>query len=565
MDYWFNLAYDVKTYGGVDGPEKFYKSFALREFGTTLQDDVAKILHTYLQINNIRTPEIVLYNTFNVIKYDEATRLLGKYTAISERAQKIYDNEIESDRKKAFYHLVLYPVRASCNVYKLMIYLGLNKEYTIQGRFIANWYGSEAKTALDQDNKEMDYINKELDGGKWNGYGNEYHIGQITWNPRTSQFSFAGDFALSSVNNVEGTEMIVIPQYESGVSAGKKNGTVTLPRFHSFVKETHYVDVGNSKNGSFTFTTTTSGSWIKLNETSGNVSAESEARIEVSLDWDNMPSDENGRINITGNGVTVTVIILIDRFDAGVTIPAKTYIETDGYISILSKNFVNSIPSLDGAKWEIIPNYGREESSVKVQPSQIDIHRTPGTDSPYLEYNVYIRTAGDIDIVTQWAPTSGPVPDTLTRLRYGISLNKDDIKIVHTLPPDFIIIGKGWDSWAAGEEYAVRTATVRDGNICYSKHSVSSVGLYKVRIYMVDDGLILQKILVGTKVLERADTEKRTAKVKVDPDTREIRNTEVSIDIPSVSIPRIFIGSKQNPTAGCYDSYFGPPETYYTK
>jgi hypothetical protein len=446
-----------------------------------------------------------------------------------------------------------------------MIYLVFNKEYAIQGRFISNWYASEAKAALDQDNKEMNYINKEIDGGKWNGYGTEIHIGQVSWEPRTKQFSFTGEFGLSSVDNVEGTEMIVIPQYGSGASAGKINGSVMLPKFHSFMKETHYVDVGNTKNGSFSFTTTTSGSWIKLNQTSGNVTSTKEARIEVGLDWDNIPSDVNGSINITGNGVTVTVYISIDLFNIPANIPAKTYIETDGYISILSKNFAYSVGSSNGAKWEILPKYGREESSVKVQPNQVDIHRKPGSDSPYLEYNVYIRTAGDIDIVTQWAPTLGHIPDTLTRLRYGISLNNDDIKIVHTLPPDFVVVNQNKNSWADGIEYATRTATVRNGNICYSKHTISSAGLYKIRIYMVDDGLVLQKILVGTKVLERADTENRTVNVKVDPDTREIRNTEVSIDIPSVSIPKIFIGSKQNPTAGCYDSFFGPPETYYTK
>jgi hypothetical protein len=101
-----------------------------------------------------------------------------------------------------------------------------------------------------------------------------------------------------------------------------------------------------------------------------------------------------------------------------------------------------------------------------------------------------------------------------------------------------------------------------NGSICHSKHTVSSAGLYILRIYMVGDGLVLQKILVGTKVLERANTEEQRREINVDPETRENIKNEVSVDIPSVSIPRIFIGSKQEPTTGSVDSYFGPPERY---
>jgi hypothetical protein len=561
IEYWFKLAYDVKTWGTLDGPERFYKQLAEREFGAEHADEVANILHTNLQINNIRKPEIVSYHTFHATKFDESTTLLNRYMAASTRAQELYDSSIPTDQKNAFYFLVLYGTRASANVFKLMIYLGLNKEYATQGRYIANWYSSEAQAALDQDNKEMSYMNKEIDNGKWNGFGAEYHIGQTTWDPRTSQFSFSGDFALSSVSNTAGAEMIVIPRYASGSSAGKKTGTAVLPTFHSFAEETHYVDIANTKNGSFTFTATPSASWIKLNQTSGTVTTQ--VRLEVSLDWANVPSGGAGTINITGNSATVTVNVTADVFNATVVLPTKTYIETEGYVSILSKNYANSVAASDGAKWQILPNYGREESSVKVQPDQLDSHRTPGSNAPYLEYNVYITTPGDIDIVTQWAPTTGPDPDYLTRLRYGISFNNDSIQTIHTMPPDFKVVNEGGNSWAAGVENAVRTATIRDGGICYSKHTVSAAGLYTLRVYMVDDGLVLHKILVGTKSLERANTNSRSATVSCNPTTREKTSTTSTTTIAAVSLPKIFIGSQQS-TGASYDTYFGPPETAYT-
>jgi hypothetical protein len=363
---------------------------------------------------------------------------------------------------------------------------------------------------------------------------------------------------------VEGAEMLVIPQYATGASAGVKNGSVALPVFHSFAEETHFVDVANTKNGSFNFTASASGSWIKLSAKEGNVTAQADARIEVSLDWKSIPEDGKGSIIISGNGVNVTVEVTVDIFDPKIILPSKTYIETDGYISILSTNFAKSVEGVDGAKWEVLPFYGRERSSVKVCPSVIDGHLTPGKDAPYLEYNVYIRTPGDIDIVTQWAPTSGWDPSYLTRLRYGVSLNNDTIQIVHTLPIDYYVTGGDKVEWGAGVETAVRTVRSNEGDICYSKHKVTEAGLYTLRIYMVDDGLVLQKILVGTNTLERMNTTGHSANVFCDPETRERTTEKKAVTIPAVSLPRMFVGMRVM-TTGSYWTYFGPEETTYTE
>jgi hypothetical protein len=114
----------------------------------------------------------------------------------------------------------------------------------------------------------------------------------------------------------------------------------------------------------------------------------------------------------------------------------------------------------------------------------------------------------------------------------------------------------------AGVENAVHTTSIIDGGICHSVHIIKSARLYKLRIFMVDDGLVLQKILIRTAPLERANTNRLSANISVDPDTREKITGTRTVDILSVSIPRIFIGSQQSIDAS-YDSYFGPLETYF--
>jgi hypothetical protein len=82
----------------------------------------------------------------------------------------------------------------------------------------------------------MKYLNT-FNNGKYNGYGNEYHIGQTTWYPRTSQFTFENDFALAEVSNTAGAEMLVIPQFGSGGVAEKKSGNVIFRYFTALVKK----------------------------------------------------------------------------------------------------------------------------------------------------------------------------------------------------------------------------------------------------------------------------------------------------------------------------------------
>jgi hypothetical protein len=121
----------------------------------------------------------------------------------------------------------------------------------------------------------------------------------------------------------------------------------------------------------------------------------------------------------------------------------------------------------------------------------------------------------------------------IRRMRYGISLNNDTMQTVHTLPIDYSVSGSEHDEWAAGIESSVRTVRSRKGDMCYSKHEVTEAGLYTLRIYMVDDGLVLQKILLGTNTLERMETSGRGASVSCDPETRERRQEKTSVTFPT--------------------------------
>jgi hypothetical protein len=610
-EYWMNLAWDIDAWRDVNAPEQFYRQFAAREFGAAATDEAAEIIFDYVQMNKIRAPEWIYPTTFSVSYFDEARAMLQRSEGIRSRAEALA-KKIRPEQQDAYYEMVLYPARASANILKLMVNIALNRKYADLGMPVANTYAQIARDALEFDNGEMRYW-KTIRDGKWTGYfpvnppgetsvvdgkvsaapnnaekdQNIYHIGMTRWNHPVVQFSFSDDehdpTCLKAVDAADGSSLIVVPQSVMGAGASATEGAVDLHRFTSYRNETRYIEIGNKKQTPFRFTAQASDPWIKLSRTSGSV--EQVAPVEVSIDWQNIPAgtaQATGTITVRGADSEVRVNVTAEVFDRALpaSLPERTFIETDGYVSMLSRHYAVSMPSPGGAKWDILPRYGRELSSVKVTPNIPDIPCVPGVDSPYLEYRVYIKTPGSIDIVTQWAPSTGTNAMRYTKMQYGVSFGGDGIQTVNTLSPVFAAQSRQGATWPFAVETATRSLTGRDGSVCWSRHQAAAPGLYTVRIYMIDDGMVLQKIFVGTaKLTDRVSTEPHAGTLRCNPETREVFDPvngtmyqgqlvkEISnYTVPAVGdIPRLFVspvnGNRPSPLS---PSFFGPPETYYT-
>jgi lysophospholipase L1-like esterase len=616
IDYWFKLAYDVETWGELDGPDRAHREFAAKEFGEELADDIAEVLFDYTYMNNVRKPEIVLSNTFSLTYFNEAETWLAKYEAIADKALEI-KKRIPPERMDAYYNLVLHPTLISCNAWKLMINLQKNQAYQALGLPAANDYAEIARACLLFDNFTMYntygapglfYPNYASDvaqikavlgediiaadensyycvgNGKYYGYyprrsqtdpysvvadSSIYYLGLTSWAHRTSQMTFATTGSawnrIYTVTPTEAPGMVVLPQ--SWLSASlphARTGRIALHPFTSYGDETRTIDVGNTSLTPFAYTATANEPWIVLDKTAGT--ADKLDRIHVSVDWTRVPAGAaaSGSITIAGADAEVTVTVTAELFDTS-GLPEKTFVETDGYISILSKHYADSVAKeKDGVtyRWTELPGYGRELSSMKVTPTALDAGygagRTPGVDAPYLEYNVYIKTPGVVDIITQWAPTNGMDPRQLTTLGYGVQLGDDEEpQIVNSLARNFLVTNGGGIMWADGAESATRTITLRNNGIRdISQHTAAESGVYTLRIYMVNDGLTLQKILVGTSTLARSTVNAANNQL----DTM----TNIRFNYPAYTTPTILTGQRDG-TGASNAAYFGPPESFYTK
>ncbi len=237
------------------------------------------------------------------------------------------------------------------------------------------------------------------------------------------------------------------------------------------------------KGDPFTVEIEISEPWIIVE---GERNVTEQQRFWVDIDWDRAPVGEfGGTIAITGTGKQITVMVMgskvklsdLDRLEP------MTFIEANGYVSIEAEHFARNA-AVDGIKWERIPDYGRTLGSMAVFPKPCPIMNPP-EHAPYLEYNVYLTTTGEVTVWVYSAPSNNI--DRTRGLCYGISFDDQPVQIVDTFPKenDAFYTSR---LWSIGVMDNIRkTAT---------KHEIKTPGLHRLRFWLVDPAVVLQKIVI---------------------------------------------------------------------
>jgi hypothetical protein len=105
----------------------------------------------------------------------------------------------------------------------------------------------------------------------------------------------------------------------------------------------------------------------------------------------------------------------------------------------------------------------------------------PPAGSPCLEYRMYLFHAGQLDVEAILAPTLAFVPGR--GLRYAISFDDEPPQIVDSLAQDSPA------NWALSVSDSVRKVI--------STHNLASAGYHTLKVWMVDPGVVLQKLVVN--------------------------------------------------------------------
>ncbi len=471
IEYFLRMAWNPGQWPKERIPE-FGKLWATREFGAQYAPEIAELMTGYTRHNLRRKPELQDEKVYSQLNYDEANRVTTQMTDLRTKAENLYA-KMPEESKDAFFQLVLHPVKASAIVTELYDMVGKNHLYAEQGRANANDYGNKARALFEADSQLQKQFDTELSKGKWEHFMDQSHIGYTNWNnPPANAMPLVYVLQPAKVADmgvaVEGNPL-----------AWPQNGTYQLPTFDRYGQQTRTIEVFNKGTESFKFSAKTSDPWITIGYTS--IQVDSIQKIQVGIDWKKAPKGlATGKVAISGTGWGGASIKVSAANNEPVPKNFKGFVEADGYVAMEAEHY-SKVQKASGYAWEKIPEHGRHLSSMSVFPVS-DKSFANVKDAPYLEYKVYLFNTGKISADSIFAPTWAFTPGR--GLRYAIAVDDETPQVIDVLS----------DRSDAAWEESVRSEMRKAS----SQHSISNTGEHSVRIYAIDPGLTLERIVLNT-------------------------------------------------------------------
>jgi hypothetical protein len=477
MEFFLRFAWDPDRWP-KEKISEYTRLWAEREFGPTRAQEIAELIAAYTKYNGRRKPELLEPETFNLINYNEAESVNAAWRACWTKADQIIAALPEGTRP-AFFELVLHPVCASANINDLYITVGKNHLCAEQGRARANDLAFNARGLFETDQALSDAYNHLLNG-KWNHMMDQTHIGYTYWQqpPKNS---------MPKVKEIQVPEPAEIGMAIEGSRfawPGSTNEPV-LPTFDSFNQPRRFIELFNKGRKPFHYSVEASAPWLTVTPTKGAV--EKEVQISVAVDWPNVPRGAtNAVVKVTGNGVElISVRVNLFNPESPTRDSLKGFVESGGYVSIEASHFTKK-SDMAQARWERIDDLGLTDSSMSIFPVTAE-SVTPLQNSPCLEYQLYLFHPGPLEVNATISPSLNIAPNR--GLRFAVSFDEQAPQILTAVPKGFFV-DNGNTNWEA---------SVRDNcRRVKSTHTISNPGYHTLKVWMVDPGLVLQKLVVDT-------------------------------------------------------------------
>lgn len=479
INFFLDYAWNPDKIMAKDLPE-YYTKWADAQFGGGHAKEIGEILALYTKYNARRKPELLEPSTYSLTNFREAERVVEEYNSLLDRAKNI-KGKLPEEAQDAYFQLVIYPVEACANMNEMYVAAAKNKLHRLQNRASTNYYADKVKELFFKD-AELTRQHNEFAGGKWNHIMNQTHMGHIDWRD-------------PAVNKMPEVSYIQVPS-SAGLGYALENGVSTswwnrgglfsqsFSPFDPINDQRYYIEIFNRGSEKLSYTIFPKNEWIKLSSEKGSVQYDEKAY--VSIDWAKVPQGQTeGEIVISGgSGRDFTVKVPL-RTDVSKNVSG--FIENNGIVSIDAANFQNKIEA-NNIFWEVIPNLGRTASAVTTTPVTA-AKQTPGKNSPSLAYKVFLLDSGTFDLEALFSPTLNFQKDEGLLYAFSIDGGEPQVMNLHK------------DAKAADWTYPKWWNDAVTDNIMKQTvmQKTLSAGEHTIKYYMVDPGLVLQKIVLKKK------------------------------------------------------------------
>lgn len=167
--------------------------------------------------------------------------------------------------------------------------------------------------------------------------------------------------------------------------------------------------------------------------------------------------------------------------DAPHGVPEKAFFEKDKYVSINAQNYSEAVNS-NGIRWQVLPDLGKFEDAVTTMPVTAQT-QAPGGNAPHLQYHFYTDSNGEFEVTAYFSPSLN-FHFTEQGLQYAISVDDETPQIISLNKEDKDSISGIWNRWVS--EGVIKKT---------SRHKVTQPGKHTLKYWMVNSGVVLQKIV----------------------------------------------------------------------
>lgn len=449
----------------------YARAWAARQFGPEHAGEIAALLDGYTKLNGRRKPELLAPETFSVVNYGEAERVLAEWRDLEARAERLAA-KLPDAARAAFFQLAQHPIAACRIVNELHITAGRNRLFAVQGRASTNAQAAQARE-LFQDDAALQERWDALLGGKWRHLMDQTHLGYTTWQQPIRNVMPA----VAEVQVPARAEIGIAVEGDPAARPGDYPipAVATLPPLSPFGPASRWFDIFSRGTRPTIFSIETTDPWLQLSRRTGELGPD--ARIEVSVDWAQVPAaTRETRIVVRGAEQALTIIAPLDSGP----VEGPGFLELDGHLAIDAPHFQRAVHG-EGVTWKTLPSFGRGTGAVATYPATAPASEL-SADSPRLEYDVVFRSSGVFKLELQCAPTWDFQPG----LPREIAVSLDD------QPPQRLKLGiadtnADWDR-AVADAVKKLTTSLR----------VERPGQHVLKIWRVTPAVVLQRIVLDT-------------------------------------------------------------------
>ena len=183
---------------------------------------------------------------------------------------------------------------------------------------------------------------------------------------------------------------------------------------------------------------------------------------------------------------------LVDKpiFDTVLAQTAKEYIpktskgnvfyEISNYVSMQAGHYTRQTAT-NNIKWQTIKDIGRDGDGLVPFPATAPQQKV-SIASPHVEYEVYTYSKGSVQLNLYFSPTLN-FHHTATGLQYAISIDGEQ--------PQIVSLNKDDNNKSLWEQWVANNCIIKT-----SQHQLTKPGKHTIKFWMVDAGIVLQKIVL---------------------------------------------------------------------